>query len=166
VLGHSPTAPAQQGDEIETFVCASRNEQRVQCEYRSRAEVTVHVQRQLSDARCALNETWGRLERGVWVDRGCSAEFVLRQPATAQSYRVPGAAGDDGHGDRPNDFEIPCESLRGEWVHCDAPQVHLARFERVAGYEECSANGVWGVDDTGIWVRNQCQGEFRVHYRR
>ncbi len=33
--------------------------------------------RQLSRASCRYNDTWGYDRRGVWVDRGCRAEFSL-----------------------------------------------------------------------------------------
>lgn len=35
------------------------------------------IQRQLSDARCTYNWSWGYREDGIWVDKGCRAEFVV-----------------------------------------------------------------------------------------
>ena len=37
----------------------------------------VQIRRQLSDTRCLQNSTWGYRNGGVWVDRGCRAEFVI-----------------------------------------------------------------------------------------
>ncbi len=238
-VGTSPAVFAQQGQDIETFVCESRDNRHAECEYRSRGEVTVHVNRQLSKTRCVFNENWGTWDGGVWVDYGCRAEFVVRRPPQERPYRPvggtletitcesrnnqrqdcrvndidvssvhverqlshsscdrgytwgvsdgenspPGIWVDRGcratfayttrgggggyqpYGGTPHDFEMPCESLRGEWVHCDVQQAHLARIDIIAGNDECNAYKAWGVDDTGIWVRNQCQGAFRVRYR-
>jgi hypothetical protein len=37
----------------------------------------VQIRRVMSDANCRLNVSWGTRGDGVWVDRGCRAEFVL-----------------------------------------------------------------------------------------
>jgi Zn-finger nucleic acid-binding protein len=39
--------------------------------------VSARVARQLSDAECVQGSTWGVDERGIWVDRGCRAEFEV-----------------------------------------------------------------------------------------
>ncbi len=36
--------------------------------------------RQLGDVRCIEGQTWGRQDDGVWVDRGCRAEFAWAPP--------------------------------------------------------------------------------------
>lgn len=37
----------------------------------------VQLRRVMSDENCQLNVTWGTRSGGIWVDRGCRAEFVL-----------------------------------------------------------------------------------------
>lgn len=37
----------------------------------------VQLRRQLSDSSCRLNVSWGTRYDGVWVDRGCRAEFMI-----------------------------------------------------------------------------------------
>jgi hypothetical protein len=37
------------------------------------------VERQLSDVRCDKGNSWGTDNRGVWVDRGCRADFRVYQ---------------------------------------------------------------------------------------
>ncbi|HVR43238.1 MAG TPA: DUF3011 domain-containing protein [Thermoanaerobaculia bacterium] len=37
----------------------------------------VELVRQLSDAACVRNRTWGEDRDGVWVDQGCRAEFAV-----------------------------------------------------------------------------------------
>jgi hypothetical protein len=38
----------------------------------------VHLVRQMSRSACTEGHSWGRDRRGVWVDRGCRAEFSVR----------------------------------------------------------------------------------------
>lgn len=224
-------AVAQQGTEIERFVCESEDNRHNECRYRSSGDVTVHVVRQISSTRCTFDENWGTFDGGVWVDYGCRAEFAVRRPPSGRSVRPTGGQlqvakcesrenrrhectvsgdlrhvhlerqlsgsqcirgyswGTEGgnkiwvdHGCRaefsfpasgrsysryagtPHDFELPCESIRGAWEHCNVPQIRSARVRRIAGNNECNGYKAWGVDDTGIWVRNNCQGAFRVEY--
>jgi hypothetical protein len=37
----------------------------------------VRLIRQRSDADCLFNRTWGYDRRGIWVDRGCRADFEV-----------------------------------------------------------------------------------------
>jgi hypothetical protein len=37
----------------------------------------VRLERQLGDSQCVERSTWGYTDRGVWVDLGCQAEFLL-----------------------------------------------------------------------------------------
>jgi hypothetical protein len=40
----------------------------------------VHLNRQFSQARCEEGYSWGYTDRGIWVDRGCRAEFSVVEP--------------------------------------------------------------------------------------
>lgn len=230
---------AQEGEVVDMFRCESTGNGHNECRYDARGDVTVHVNRQLSSARCVFDESWGTFDGGVWVDYGCRAEFVVRRPPESrESYRPVGGTRDtircesqgnrqqacrvdnidissvtierrlssspcvrgetwgvsdgensppgiwvdrgcratfafetrggsrrDDYGGTPHDFELPCESLRGEWQHCNVHHVHQARIELINGTNECNDYKAWGVDDTGIWVRNKCQAAFSVRYR-
>jgi hypothetical protein len=49
----------------------------------------VSLERQLYDSNgCIKDQTWGYNDQGVWVDRGCSAEFALVGPGTAPNVFV------------------------------------------------------------------------------
>ena len=53
----------------------------------------VQLQRQLYQSQgCVQGETWGYTEQGIWVDRGCSAEFVVAgaPPRTLAERIQPG----------------------------------------------------------------------------
>ncbi len=69
VIPVSPVAWAARG----TIRCESRNYNRNFC--RVDTENNVSLRRQISSAPCQRNRTWGFDNRGIWVDRGCSADF-------------------------------------------------------------------------------------------
>lgn len=85
---------------------AAHADQRIRCEspdyrYRScpiREGGEVRLERQLSKTRCVQGRNWGVDRRGIWVDEGCAAEFVV------ESRWGGGPPPRPGHGgDRPRD---------------------------------------------------------------
>jgi len=69
----APPAPAGEAPE-RTITCSSNNYRYRYC--RADTDNRVRLERQISFAtRCRLGDTWGYDSRGVWVDRGCQAEF-------------------------------------------------------------------------------------------
>src|SRR5262249_51845045 len=54
--------------------CASEDGRRHYCAADTRGGV--RLSRQHSDAACIAGRTWGYDRRGIWVDRGCRADFV------------------------------------------------------------------------------------------
>ncbi len=54
--------------------CASNNGRYRYC--RADTQNRVQLVRQNSSARCSQGYSWGYDYRGIWVDRGCRAEFV------------------------------------------------------------------------------------------
>ncbi|HYW07168.1 MAG TPA: DUF3011 domain-containing protein [Longimicrobium sp.] len=69
-----------------TITCTSTGYDRTHCNVDTRGGVS--LARRLSDAPCDRNRTWGTTSRGVWVSRGCRAEFRV------------GAGSNDGYGNR------------------------------------------------------------------
>ena len=65
----APPAWAARG----TIRCESRNNNRNFC--RVDTENSVTLRHQLSNAPCTRNRTWGFDRNGIWVDRGCRADF-------------------------------------------------------------------------------------------
>jgi hypothetical protein len=59
-----------------TFSCESTSGQRQECP----ADVRngVRMVQQIGDTSCVEGYNWGRDQQGVWVDRGCRAEFAMR----------------------------------------------------------------------------------------
>ena len=78
VLAPAP-AHAQGRPGPETFSCQSLDGQRKFC----RADMSrgpLQMNRQLGDVRCIEGENWGYQDGGIWVDRGCRAEFMFAPP--------------------------------------------------------------------------------------
>lgn len=57
----------------QTITCSSDNGKRNYCNADTRCGV--RLSRQISGSECAETRTWGIDGRGLWVDRGCRAEF-------------------------------------------------------------------------------------------
>lgn len=55
--------------------CESKEQRRRECPVQGRS---IRFSRQLSKTACIENQTWGINRFGVWVDRGCRAEFEVR----------------------------------------------------------------------------------------
>lgn len=152
--------PRPMGGTLQTIKCESENNSYHVCQLDGFDFQSVEVERQLSSSPCNRGYSWGvssgeNSPPGIWVNKGCRAIFAYKP--ISDSFRP--------YGGTPHDFELPCESLRGAWNHCEVPSIHLARVELIAGNDECHAYKAWGTDDTGIWVRSNCQGAFRVIYR-
>lgn len=60
----------------DTVRCESRDNRSQSCALSSGRGGTIRLLRQLSDKPCVENQTWGRSRTGVWVTKGCRAEFV------------------------------------------------------------------------------------------
>ncbi|MDQ3012539.1 MAG: DUF3011 domain-containing protein, partial [Acidobacteriota bacterium] len=65
------------GNNVQTFYCESGDMRRHWCS--EGLSGTVRLIRQKSDAPCIQGRTWGRDRGGVWVDRGCRADFEVRR---------------------------------------------------------------------------------------
>jgi hypothetical protein len=89
VLGlMSPGAPAQDGqrrdrnrdrdrNNVQTVYCESGDMKRHWCSEGIGAKVT--LVRKRSNAPCIQGRTWGVARNGIWVDRGCRADFEIRR---------------------------------------------------------------------------------------
>jgi hypothetical protein len=76
-----------------TVTCSSTNGKRASCDTDTRGGV--RLVRQLSSSACTQGSTWNYDARGIWVDRGCRAEFAVtsgrdnrRNPFTANRITI------------------------------------------------------------------------------
>ncbi len=133
-----------------TLTCRSVNFKYQFCQIDTRGGV--RLARQLSDTRCTLNSSWGYDNRGIWVDRGCAAEFLVgvEQPVNP----VPPAN---------QNQVIRCESTHNRRVDCPVnTRQATVTLRRQLSTAACVLNRTWGYDNRGIWVTNGCRGEFGV----
>ncbi|MFZ5637192.1 MAG: DUF3011 domain-containing protein [Pseudomonadota bacterium] len=57
--------------------CESRDNRSRSCPMNVGRRGEIRLLRQLSDKPCIEGDTWGQTRNGVWVTRGCRAEFVV-----------------------------------------------------------------------------------------
>jgi|GEM_PF-1546515 len=130
----------------ETIRCSSDDGRRNYCDADTRGGVT--LSRQLSQASCVQGRSWGYDGRGIWVDAGCRAEFL-----------VGSGGGWQGGG---NATTIRCSSDDGRRNYCDADTRGGVTLSRQISEARCIEGRTWGYDGRGIWVDEGCRAEFQV----
>ena len=128
------------------ITCSSNDMRRNWCDI-GRARDAKLV-RQISGSACVRGQTWGIDNRGLWVDRGCRAEFVL--------------GGRPGPPPPPPPTIVTCSSndMRRNW--CDIGGRRDVRLQRQISGSACVQGSTWGVDRRGLWVDRGCRADFRV----
>jgi len=108
----------------------------------------VQLTRQLSKTGCIEGKSWGFDNNGIWVDKGCRAEFVLSGP-TYSAARVGSQS-------------LVCESVNNTRHRCAIDTRMGVQLSRQMSDNNCVFNKSWGYDDKGIWVDKGCRAEFSV----
>jgi DUF3011 family protein len=132
--------------------CSSDNGKRNYCSADTRGGVS--MLRQRSDARCQQGYSWGYDRRGIWVDRGCRADFRVNT-----GYR-PGGPGYGPGG--PGGQAITCSSDNGKRNCCAADTRRGVQLVRQRSGSACTQGYSWGYDRRGIWVDRGCRADFVV----
>jgi hypothetical protein len=154
VLALPSTAAAQR-----RIRCESNNGRRQYCgRYAPRQ---VRFRRQVSQTPCVWQETWGVDRDGLWVDRGCRAEFVIYGDGDRDNRGGPGARGGASAGQR-----IRCSSDDGRRQYCGRYARNEIQFDRQISDSPCVQGRTWGVDREGLWVDRGCRAEFIVRRGR
>jgi Protein of unknown function (DUF3011) len=132
----------------QTVNCSSNDGRRNYCgQYGTR---DIRLSRQISGSPCVEGQTWGVDRGGLWVDRGCRADFF-----------VP----DGGYGPPPGPPPpqiITCSSNDGRRNWCDTGGRTEIRLNRQISGTPCVQGDTWGIDRRGLWVDRGCRAEFRV----
>ncbi len=141
--GGDTTAPLQ------TVSCSSDDMRRHDC--RADTSSGVRLARQRSDSDCIYGATWGYDDRGIWVDRGCRADFEI------------------GGGDNDGDSDDQQFSVR---VYCSSDDLHrrfcytgrhgAVRLIKIHSEADCAEGRSWGHEPRGIWVDHGCRADFEV----
>jgi hypothetical protein len=130
------------------LTCSSNNGKRNYC--RVDTSRGVRMTRQVSGSPCNLGSTWGFDQDGIWVDRGCRAEFQVG--GYARGGYPGGSVGN----------VITCSSNDGRRKYCNADTRAGVRMTRQLSKPPCDQNRTWGYDRSGIWVDRGCRAEFMV----
>jgi hypothetical protein len=153
----SPAAnPAPQAA---TMSCSSDDMRRHWCPADTRGGVDLIRQR--SEAKCIFNSTWGFDDRGIWVDRGCRADFAVRPYAQPPRDERPHEEGAEFRG-WGEGFQTYCASddMNRNW--CPADARFGVRLMRQRSEAPCVLNQTWGYGPRGIWVDRGCRADFRI----
>jgi hypothetical protein len=142
--------------------CASDDMKRHICRVDTSRGVTMVNQR--SGSPCVQNQTWGYSRQGIWVDRGCRADFYL-----AANYRPGGPGGypggPGGPGGPPRAAVITCSSNNGRRNYCPVSVGRGVRLTNQRSGSACIQGQTWGYDNRGIWVDRGCRADFAVNTR-
>ncbi len=141
--GFAVAASAQQ-----VVKCESNNGGRNYCGQFNPNQVT--MDRQISGSPCVRGSTWGVDGRGLWVDRGCRANFLIS--------RGGGSPG----GVYPVPQTVKCESNNGGRNYCGQFNPNQVTMDRQISGSPCVRGSTWGVDNRGLWVDRGCRAAFIV----
>jgi hypothetical protein len=140
----SPRSSAQ------TISCSSDDGHRRYCPADTRGGVRLLKQR--SDSPCRQGYSWGFDRGGIWVDRGCRADFAV-----------------DAYGYRPDPGSVDtfsCSSDDGRRHYCPVDSRGRVRLVRQRSQSPCREGYSWGSDGRGVWVDHGCRADFATEGRR
>jgi hypothetical protein len=158
----APKALAQSGITAQNgrnLTCASDDMKRHLCRVDTSRGVQMINQR--SGSPCIQGQTWGYSRSGIWVDRGCRADFYL-----GTNYR-PGGPGGPGYGGPGGPgyggggpTTITCSSNNGKRNYCPANTSRGVRLTNQRSGSPCVQGQTWGYDNQRIWVDRGCRADF------
>jgi hypothetical protein len=166
------------------LTCSSEDGRKHYCSADTRGGVT--MERQRSHAVCTQGSTWGFDTNGVWVDKGCRADFLVT-PAPSEHDanrdrdhdRGPNHDGDHDRdiADRDHDrdrhdyareetMQLTCSSQDGGRHYCESDIQGKATMLRQRSGSPCREGYSWGNDRRGIWVDHGCRADFSLSGKR
>jgi Protein of unknown function (DUF3011) len=158
-------------DRGNTVRCQSDGSRTRYCDVDTRGGV--QLIRELSSSRCAQGQTWGWDNRGIWVTRGCDAEFEVGAGVgngySNSGYGNPNPYPNNGYGNNGygngTGQQLTCESQDGRYNFCSvgSANVREVRIERQISKTPCRQNDNWGFRNDGVWVNGGCRAAFRVY---
>lgn len=136
-------------------VCESRNNRETRCDVDTRGGV--ELVRQLSDAPCIRNRSWGFDRRAIWVNDGCRGRFQVGGGGSGW----PGSGWGGGGTQR-----LTCESNQNRRQSCSANgTIRSVRLTRRLSSSSCTEGRSWGWTSRAVWVTDGCRAEFEVTMR-
>ena len=154
---------AQNGRQV---TCASDDGKRHLCQVPT--EYGVRMVNQRSGSPCTQGQTWGFNHKGIWVDRGCRADFWLGGGYHGGGHHgggeYPNGGGGypGGGGGYPNGQKITCSSNDGKRNYCNANTSGGVRMVNQRSGSPCIQGQTWGFNKNGIWVDRGCRADFQL----
>jgi hypothetical protein len=108
----------------------------------------VRLSRQLSREACVEGVSWGFDRDGIWVDKGCRAQFETGSP-------------EDAHAPATGRV-VTVESLGAQREYRHVSTRGGVRLRRQLSRDACVEGRTWGFDRDGIWVDQGCRAEFEI----
>ncbi|QEE27270.1 DUF3011 domain-containing protein [Terriglobus albidus] len=147
------------------LTCASDDGKRHYC--RADTSRGVRMLNQRSGSPCIQGDTWGYDRRGIWVDRGCRADFLVRadvfQGGGPGPQPYPGGPRPPDNGwSGPSNGVITCESNDMGRNYCRVPIRGGVRLIKQRSGSPCRQGETWGYDRGGIWVDRGCRADFAI----
>ena len=148
--------------------CSSEDGRRHYCNVDTHGGIRMVKQR--SDAACREGYSWGYDHHGIWVDRGCRADFEIDERHGGYNnepdrYRTGGYGGygNDGYrGDGAGIQAVNCSSEDGNRHYCSADTRGGVRLFKQRSDATCREGYSWGYDRRGIWVDHGCRADFQT----
>jgi len=114
---------------------------------------------QQSRADCRRGDTFGFDARGIWVSRGCRAQFLFVEDR---------GRGRDWRDDRwqGGATSLVCASQDGQRSWCPLPRGGEVQLRRQLSRASCVRGHSWDASRDGLWVDRGCRAEFEVWRRR
>ena len=139
------------------FSCESNDGRYRECRVDTRQGV--QLVRQTSRTQCVEGQSWGITRNGVWVDRGCRAEFVVG----GAGYGNNGYGNGYGYGGNNSYYRngaVLCESPRGRHNRCLIDTRYGVVIVRQLSDTRCREGHNWGAERGEVWVDHGCRAEF------
>jgi hypothetical protein len=169
------------GSGYATVRCESVDGRRRYCPMDTRNGV--RLERELSSSPCIRGTSWGSDRNGVWVTRGCRAEFAGFSGwggsggsggggwggsggggwgGSGGGGSGGGGWGGSGGGGGIENYtqRVDCYSLNGGGNFCTMLNARNARLFQQLSDTRCVRDRNWGIRGNGIWVDKGCSGRF------
>ncbi|HEV3207052.1 MAG TPA: DUF3011 domain-containing protein [Terriglobales bacterium] len=144
-----------QRSSAQSISCSSDDGRRHYCPADTRGGVQLAKQR--SDSPCNQGYSWGFDRGGIWVDRGCRADFIVN------AYQYGGGGGPyPGNSYQGGSPTISCSSDDGGRHYCQADTRGRVRLAQQRSQSPCREGYSWGQDGRGVWVDHGCRADFVV----
>ncbi len=144
------------------ITCKSDDGRRHNCPADTRGGVS--LARQWSDSPCTEGYSWGYNRRGIWVDHGCRADFVVggyaRDNGRGRDRDNGRYGGDYGYGGQPQTITCKSDDMRRHY--CSIDTRGGVSLGRQWSDSPCTEGYSWGYDRRGIWVDHGCRADFTV----